>query len=821
MYPFIDEQLHAELAADLFLLPAQLPVEANLLQLGLDSLRMMAWQNRLRARGYPLSLRALYRAPSVAGWSRLCHQAAALAFGSRQEPLPGFTVTDAEPSLPDDFSVLFAPLTLSPDIRQSAQHIVRHGALDALAHAIATLALWLGRPVRVIEVTAQHGCKNARGQTLLQQLTPRQLYYIGLISPSDLRVLTAQQADVICLHHEDWRQDSGDVRQLLALAAPGAMVHLLQCSPQQDSWLDYLQQQGLECQSAEHCGTQWRIIARVRPDLRIAAQDPLPPLSVLSRLSVQLQPQSRSPSQFPSPPYQPPIITPPLVLRPDPVSRHRPFALTDLQQAYLAGREPGFPLSGVGAHFFIEFDVDALDVGRFEAAWNRLIARHDMLRCVVRHGRQQVLVLEDLPRFALQHHQLDHLDGVAAVALRDRLAYQVRDPRRWPLFDLQAGVDGSGHSRLYLCLDHLMLDSLSIQILLAELEQLYLYPESELPALTLRFRDYQKQLGQRRPSQGSLAYWQARLSTLPAAPQLPLRCDPAQVARPHFVRLSATLPAARWGQLQQRAGDAGLTPSAVLLAAFSAVLSGWSRRPELTLSLSLCDRPQVDSQLNHLLGNFTSPLLLAWQPDGAWLSSACQLQRRLQQDLLHRDVSALWVMRQLARQHPDHGSMPVVFTCALGVPQQDFLSPRSCFRPQWGISQAPQIWLDHQVYESQGDLCFNWDAVQALFAPDVLCAMFDQYVALLERLAQDADAWQLSLQELIVPPSLPDHALALPPSALAAPEVALLDVAAQQHSQYTLRRYGRTGHLGRGGRGRRHVRSCPGGNSLTRGGENA
>jgi yersiniabactin nonribosomal peptide synthetase len=128
-------------------------------------------------------------------------------------------------------------------------------------------------------------------------------------------------------------------------------------------------------------------------------------------------------------------------------------------------------------------------------------------------------------------------------------------------------------------------------------------------------------------------------------------------------------------------------------------------------------------------------------------------------------VSALWVMRQLARQRPDSSGMPVVFTCALGLPQQEFLSSQSCFRPQWGISQAPQIWLDHQVYESQGELCFNWDAVQALFAPDVLCAMFDQYVALLERLTHDANAWELSLQELIVRPSLPNHALVLQPAA--------------------------------------------------------
>ncbi|UUE98164.1 AMP-binding protein [Xanthomonas hortorum pv. pelargonii] len=43
-------------------------------------------------------------------------------------------------------------------------------------------------------------------------------------------------------------------------------------------------------------------------------------------------------------------------------ARHTPFALTEVQQAHLVGRQPGFPLGGVGAHFFIEFEVADLGV---------------------------------------------------------------------------------------------------------------------------------------------------------------------------------------------------------------------------------------------------------------------------------------------------------------------------------------------------------------------------------------------------------------------------------------------------------------------------
>lgn len=74
-----------------------------------------------------------------------------------------------------------------------------------------------------------------------------------------------------------------------------------------------------------------------------------------------------------------------------PEDRYQPFALTDVQQAYLVGRQPGFALGGVGSHFFVEFEIADLDLTRLETVWNRLIARHDMLRAIVRDGQQQVL----------------------------------------------------------------------------------------------------------------------------------------------------------------------------------------------------------------------------------------------------------------------------------------------------------------------------------------------------------------------------------------------------------------------------------------------
>lgn len=435
-------------------------------------------------------------------------------------------------------------------------------------------------------------------------------------------------------------------------------------------------------------------------------------------------------------------------LRHDPATRHAPFALTDVQQAYLVGRQPGFALGGVGSHFFVDFEVADLDVARFEHAMNRLIERHDTLRAVVRDGMQQVL--EEVPGFTLHCHRVADLEGGETAALRERLARQVLNPSRWPVFDIQAARADGRQARLFVCLDNLMLDGLSMRILLAELERLYMDLESVLPKLDISFRDYLEHVRQRETNAVSLAYWARRLDSLPPAPRLPLRCDPADVGAPHFARFSAHFSSAQWAALKTRAREEDLTPSALLLAAYATTLSAWAARDDLCLNLTLFDRQPLHPQIEQVLGDFTTLLLLAWQPVGNWRDSARRLQQRLRQDLLHRDVSAIQVMRQLAqRAGQASATMPIVFTSALGFERDRFLAHASWMKPRWGISQTPQIWLDHQVYESEGELHFNWDYVQELFEPAQARIMFDRYVALLQRLAEDEAAWGLPLDALV------------------------------------------------------------------------
>ncbi len=59
----------------------------------------------------------------------------------------------------------------------------------------------------------------------------------------------------------------------------------------------------------------------------------------------------------------------------------------------------------------------------------------------------------------------------------------------------------------------------------------------------------------------------------------------------------------------------------------------------------------------------------------------------------------------------------------------------------YGVTQTPQVYLDHQVYERGGNLHLTWDAVEELFPSGLLDDMFAAYSGYVRRLALEEAAW--------------------------------------------------------------------------------
>ncbi|TDC59774.1 non-ribosomal peptide synthetase, partial [Streptomyces hainanensis] len=123
---------------------------------------------------------------------------------------------------------------------------------------------------------------------------------------------------------------------------------------------------------------------------------------------------------------------------------------------------------------------------------------------------------------------------------------------------------------------------------------------------------------------------------------------------------------------------------------------------------------------------------------------ARRLQERLWNDLSHQYVSGVRVLRELMRHQGgmDRALMPVVLTSTLALSDDDPNSLEKLLTPVHNISQTPQVWLDYQVQEREGELLFNWDVVEELFPEGMVGDMFAAHHTLLQNLADDGAEWQ-------------------------------------------------------------------------------
>ncbi|MDT0331190.1 non-ribosomal peptide synthetase, partial [Nocardiopsis lambiniae] len=429
----------------------------------------------------------------------------------------------------------------------------------------------------------------------------------------------------------------------------------------------------------------------------------------------------------------------------DPATRYEPFPPTGVQRAYLTGRDPEFTLGGVGTYHYTEFDGSDVDLGRLERALNRLVVRHDMLRAVFDDNGDQ-RVLPEVPEIRVPVVDADHDDPRPALdALRASLSHRVLDPTRWPLFDIRAvryTEEGVARVRLGVGLDYLVLDALSIMTFYTELDLLYREPDAPLPPVEVTFRDYLTQVRDDPEREGrALEYWRDRVRDLPPAPALPLALDPTEVRAPRFTRRADHLTPDEWTALTGLARSAGITPSTLLLACYGEVLGAWSGQTRLSLTLTLFNRHDAHPHIDRVLGDFTSLSLTSYEraPGQDPLEAARALQRRLGDDLDHREISAERVLRELTRRDGTaQAGVPVVFTGSLGVGDGVSLDLSPEFPARvWGLSQSPQVHLDNQVLEREGGLDVYWDAVEELFRPGVLDVMFGAYLDLLRGLARE------------------------------------------------------------------------------------
>jgi mycobactin phenyloxazoline synthetase len=423
------------------------------------------------------------------------------------------------------------------------------------------------------------------------------------------------------------------------------------------------------------------------------------------------------------------------------------FPLAPMQHAMWVGRHDSQPLGGVAGHLYVEFDGGAIDPERLAKAATSLALRHPMLRVrFLADGTQQIDAASGQDDLAVTVHDLRDLAEDAAgerlLGLREAKSHQQLDGQ---VFELTLSLLPGEKSRLHVDLDMQAADAMSYRTLMTDLATFY--QGQHLPELGFSYQEYRDEIVRReaepRPShEADRDWWSHRIPEFPDPPALPL------ANRKTLSRKSSR----RWQWLEPEARDAlfaharscGVTPAMMFAAAFSHTLACWSSTSRFLLNVPLFGRQALHPDVDSLVGDFTSSLLLDIDLTGTTdaASRAHAVQDAMRTAAAHASYPGLSVLRDLARHRSAPVLAPVVFTSALGLGELFGSDVTEAFgTPSWIISQGPQVSLDAQVTEFDGGVMVNWDVREDVFPAGVIDAMFAHHVDELRRLASASAAW--------------------------------------------------------------------------------
>lgn len=417
------------------------------------------------------------------------------------------------------------------------------------------------------------------------------------------------------------------------------------------------------------------------------------------------------------------------------------FPLTEIQEAFYVGRTLG---TGVGTQVQLEFDVDDLDVPRLEEAWNRLVRDTEMLRVTI-NGTQTVAAQG--PEYRVGVTDLGGLAPEKQAEELERLRHDTSgagfDPSTWPLFAIRVALLGDGRARVFFAVDELIADGPSVSLLLQQWHAIYSGDAHTPPGIT--FQDYvtATAVPQERLTK-ALQYWRDKLADAKLDQPAPFTKDPNGDDRARR-RLSVTLSHEEWTAVQQVARTAKATPSALLLAAYTAALGG--ARPVV---LTTYNRTPVHPDVARLVGPFISTTIFL-APEGGSLGERIQaVQSQLWSDLENSAVSGVRAHREWVRQDRSRTgrAVPVVFTSLLGsLTQQEGWAAR--VDDSSTITHTPGVHIEQCVQPgSDGGLVLSWDIATGVLDEAQVEQAFERMTDVLRNIAGAEDVTGLPLTEV-------------------------------------------------------------------------
>ncbi|MDN3026206.1 amino acid adenylation domain-containing protein [Streptomyces sp. S.PB5] len=389
----------------------------------------------------------------------------------------------------------------------------------------------------------------------------------------------------------------------------------------------------------------------------------------------------------------------------------------------------------------------ALDLGLLEAALTQIVQRHEVLHSVVSNASGS-------PRFVVIPARpvgLDPQDAASEQELTERVSAATAAP-----FDLLHGPLvrfglyrlGPADHRLLVDIHHLIFDGVSAGVLLQELAELLAAGAEgrtpELPELPFAYGQYA--VAQRRSLDEGLLdsqveHWCTQLSDASFALELPT--DYQRPSRMSFQGASHffTLPTSLRAELAAAARRWSVTPYAVMLAGWAAVLGRYAGQEDLLVGSPMVGRTEPGTE--EMIGMFVNVLPLRVRPERDQTFHSLVNQTRLAsiEGLAYQEAPIEKVIERL-RPPRDPSRNPLfqtAFTYDEGLEESIHVAGLTIEVAAPPPRTAAKLDLSIEVVEQDGRLEAEIEYATDLFAPETIRRIASHYTTFLDNALRSPD----------------------------------------------------------------------------------
>jgi yersiniabactin nonribosomal peptide synthetase len=408
------------------------------------------------------------------------------------------------------------------------------------------------------------------------------------------------------------------------------------------------------------------------------------------------------------------------------------FPLTNVQQAYLLGRNENLYLGGNSTHFYVEFQSQ-LHMGRFEKALNKEIRHQPMLRTVIcEDGTQQLF--EDVPEYKMEGIDLSALSEEEQqeyiLKVRKSLSHRKFELGKWPMFSFSTIKLKDGLHRLIIDFDMMLVDGYSTEIIVDEILMYYDDENISVDETLPSFEDYITEKQKRREISYEVdkEFWEEKLENFPAGPELPVREFSGEGHS--FAQKEFVLDEVCWTQIKKSLRKERVLPAMYLMTTYAKTMSLWSAQEYLTINMTLANRKLANETYYNMIGDFTEilPVDVDFRGGKDILTCSKQMQSKVKEYKKHNAYSGIDVMKNFSKKNDmdNKPPFPVVFT---GMMFDVAKSGWNRFGERvYQISQTPQVLIDNQITERNGSLIIRWDYAEKCFDESMIDKMFENFL---------------------------------------------------------------------------------------------